>query len=147
MRASRIESIGGGSRGVGGGVGGGFTRARVNSASVAKVVGTAGTVAKKTKNAAKKSTKITKQEQARINKLNILKEKGLSNSRVAERIRNESPNGRIKIKSGGDIKPANAMRKMPPSYNQNKDMPNLIKIDSAKGNTVKKIAYRKRSSN
>lgn len=58
-----------------------------------------------------------------------------------------STNGVIKIKSGGDIKPAGSRKKMAPSYNQNKDMPNLIKIDSAKGSTVKKIAYRKRSSN
>jgi hypothetical protein len=53
----------------------------------------------------------------------------------------------VKIKSGGDIKPAFSKKAKPMSYSQLKDMPNLVKIDSAKGNTVKKIAYRKRSSN
>ncbi len=56
-------------------------------------------------------------------------------------------NGTVKIKSGGDIKPAFPKKDKPMSYSQLKDMPNLVKIDSAKGNTVKKIAYRKRSSN
>jgi polyribonucleotide nucleotidyltransferase len=53
----------------------------------------------------------------------------------------------VKIKSGGDIKPAVAKKAKPMSYSQLKDMPNLVKIDSAKGNTVKKVAYRKRTSN
>jgi hypothetical protein len=53
----------------------------------------------------------------------------------------------VKIKSGGDIKPAFSKKAKPMSYSQLKDMPNLVKIDSAKGNTVKKIAYRKRTSN
>jgi signal peptidase I len=53
----------------------------------------------------------------------------------------------VKIKSGGDIKPAVAKKVKARSYNQLKDMPNLIKIDSAKGNKVKKIAYRRRTSN
>ena len=53
---------------------------------------------------------------------------------------------RVKIKSGGDIKPAVPKKAKPMSYSQLKDMPNLVKIDSAKGNTVKKIAYRKRTS-
>jgi hypothetical protein len=52
----------------------------------------------------------------------------------------------IKINSGGTT-PRPAAAPKPPSFSKNKDMPNLIKIDSAKGNTVKKIAYRKRSSN
>jgi hypothetical protein len=58
-----------------------------------------------------------------------------------------SPNSPIKIKSGGDIKPAFPKKVKPKSYNELKDMPNLIKIDSAKGNKIKKIAYRRRSSN
>jgi hypothetical protein len=53
----------------------------------------------------------------------------------------------VKIKSGGNIKPAFPKKAKPMSYSQLKDMPNLVKIDSAKGNTVKKIAYRKRTSN
>lgn len=53
----------------------------------------------------------------------------------------------VKIKSGGDIKPAFPKKAKPMSYSQLKDMPNLIKIDSAKGNKVKKIAYRRRTSN
>lgn len=53
----------------------------------------------------------------------------------------------VKIKSGGDIKPAVVKKVKAKSYSQLKDMPNLVKIDSAKGNTVKKIAYRKRTSN
>jgi hypothetical protein len=52
----------------------------------------------------------------------------------------------VKIKSGGDIKPAVVKKVKAKSYSQLKDMPNLVKIDSAKGNTVKKIAYRKRTS-
>jgi hypothetical protein len=56
-------------------------------------------------------------------------------------------NETIKIKSGGDIKPAFPKKAKPMSYSQLKDMPNLIKIDSAKGNKVKKIAYRRRTSN
>lgn len=58
-----------------------------------------------------------------------------------------SPNAPIKIKSGGDIKPAFPKKVKPKSYNELKDMPNLIKIDSAKGSKIKKIAYRRRSSN
>jgi hypothetical protein len=53
----------------------------------------------------------------------------------------------VTIKSGGDIKPAFSKKTKPMSYSQLKDMPNLIKIDSAKGNKVKKIAYRRRTSN
>ena len=53
----------------------------------------------------------------------------------------------VKIKSGGNIKPAFPKKAKGMSYSQLKDMPNLVKIDSAKGNTVKKIAYRKRTSN
>ena len=52
----------------------------------------------------------------------------------------------IKINSGGTT-PRPAAAPKTPSFSKLKDMPNLIKIDSAKGNTVKKIAYRKRSSN
>ena len=48
----------------------------------------------------------------------------------------------IKIKSGGDVKSAASAKRKLTSYNQLKDMPNLIKIDSAKGNSVKKTAYR-----
>ncbi len=56
-------------------------------------------------------------------------------------------NETVKIKSGGDIKPAFPKKAKPMSYSQLKDMPNLIKIDSAKGNKIKKVAYRRRSSN
>jgi hypothetical protein len=55
----------------------------------------------------------------------------------------------VKIKSGGDIKSAASSKRKLMSYNQLKDMPNLIKIDSAKGNSLKKTAYRpnRRTSN
>ena len=52
----------------------------------------------------------------------------------------------VKINSGNTTAPIKPKPKTA-SYSQLKDMPNLIKIDSAKGNTVKKIAYRKRSPN
>jgi hypothetical protein len=48
----------------------------------------------------------------------------------------------VKIKSGGDIKPAFPKKTKALSYNQAKNMPNLIKIDSAKGSKLKKTAYR-----
>ena len=48
----------------------------------------------------------------------------------------------VKIKSGGDIKPAVPKKTKTLSYNQAKNMPNLIKIDSAKGSKLKKTAYR-----
>jgi hypothetical protein len=52
----------------------------------------------------------------------------------------------IKINSGNTT-PSQKPKAKTPSYSQLKDMPNLIKIDSAKGNTVKKVAYRKRTTN
>ena len=52
----------------------------------------------------------------------------------------------IKINSGNTT-PAKPPKAQTPSYSQLKDMPNLIKIDSAKGNSIKKVAYRRRTSN
>ena len=72
---------------------------------------------------------------------------GLVASQLASGVKTGMPKATVKIKSGGDIKPAFSKKAKPMSYSQLKDMPNLVKIDSAKGNTVKKIAYRKRSSN
>jgi hypothetical protein len=55
--------------------------------------------------------------------------------------------GAIKINT--NPKPAVVKPKKinPPSYNQLKGMPNLVKVDSAKGNSIKKVAYRKMTSN
>lgn len=53
------------------------------------------------------------------------------------------PKTTVKIKSGGNIKPASSLKGRLASYTPNPGrLPNLIKIDSAKGSTVKKTAYR-----
>ena len=49
----------------------------------------------------------------------------------------------IKIKSGENVKSAASSKRRLASYTPNPErLPNLIKIDSAKGNSVKKTAYR-----
>jgi hypothetical protein len=55
----------------------------------------------------------------------------------------------VEVKSGKDVKSAASSKRKLESYTPNPGrLPNLIKIDSAKGNSVKKTAYRpnKRSS-
>jgi len=55
----------------------------------------------------------------------------------------------VQVKSGKDVKSAASSKRKLDSYTPNPGrLPNLIKIDSAKGNSVKKTAYRpnKRSS-
>ena len=55
----------------------------------------------------------------------------------------------VSVKSGKDVKSAASSKRKLDSYTPNPGrLPNLIKIDSAKGNSVKKTAYRpnKRSS-
>jgi hypothetical protein len=76
-----------------------------------------------------------------------LRKSGEAAKRAAADVNTGTPKTTIKIKSGGDVKPAFPKKVKPKSYNELKDMPNLIKIDSAKGNKIKKIAYRRRSSN
>jgi hypothetical protein len=76
-----------------------------------------------------------------------LRKSGEAAKRSAADVRTGMPNATVTIKSGGNIKPAFPKKAKTMSYSQLKDMPNLVKIDSAKGNTVKKIAYRKRTSN
>ena len=61
-----------------------------------------------------------------------------------------SPNATVKIKSGGDIKSAASSKRNLRTYTPNPGrLPDLIKIDSAKGNSLKKTAYRpnRRTSN
>lgn len=83
-----------------------------------------------------------------VSKINAKKRKsGEAAKQAAERVEVGVPKATIKIKSGGDIKPALPKKVKPKSYNQLKNMPNLIKIDSAKGNKVIKRAYRKSTSN
>jgi len=76
-----------------------------------------------------------------------LRKSGEAAKRTAADVKTGMPNSTVKIKSGGDIKPAFPKKTKTPSYGQLKDMPNLVKIDSAKGSTIKKVAYRKRTSN
>ena len=78
-----------------------------------------------------------------------LRKSGEAAKRSAADVKTGTPNATVKIKSGGDIKPAASSKRKLMSYNQLKDMPNLIKIDSAKGNSLKKTAYRpnRRTSN
>ena len=103
----------------GGGMGSsGATRARANSAAAAKTV-----APKKLKGPVK----------------------------IAKKAAPTSPNkpGTNTIKINTNPKPAVVKPKKinPPSYNQLKGMPNLVKVDSAKGNSIKKVAYRKMTSN
>ena len=71
-----------------------------------------------------------------------LRKSGEAAKRSAADVRTGMPNATVKIKSGGDIKPAFPKKTKTLSYNQAKNMPNLIKIDSAKGSKLKKTAYR-----
>ena len=106
-----------------------------------------------TKVAPKSSVKVAKPSTLRkvknqtSNITSELRKSGEAAKRSAADVRTGMPNATVKIKSGGNIKPAFPKKAKPMSYSQLKDMPNLVKIDSAKGNTVKKIAYRKRTSN
>lgn len=78
-----------------------------------------------------------------------LRKSGEAAKRSAADVNTGMPKATVKIKSGGDIKSAASSKRKLMSYNQLKDMPNLIKIDSAKGNSLKKTAYRpnRRTSN
>ena len=65
-------------------------------------------------------------------------------------IKRQLPAKVVKIKSGKDVKSADSSKRKLASYTPNPGrLPNLIKIDSAKGNSVKKTAYRpnRRTSN
>jgi hypothetical protein len=79
-----------------------------------------------------------------------LRKSGEAAKRSAADVNTGVPNATVKIKSGGDIKPASSLKGRLASFTPNQNrQPNLIKIDSAKGNSVKKTAYRpnKRTSN
>jgi hypothetical protein len=71
-----------------------------------------------------------------------LRKSGEAAKRSAADVKTGTPNTTVKIKSGGNVKPAVPKKTKAPSYNQAKNMPNLIKIDSAKGSKLKKTAYR-----
>ncbi len=88
------------------------SRARSNSAAAAKAV-----AAKKPKGPVKK----------------------LSPVKVLEPIKRPGP---VKINTNPVTVIRGPKKVKAPSYNQAKNMPNLIKIDSAKGNKLKKTAYR-----
>jgi Flp pilus assembly protein TadG len=70
--------------------------------------------------------------------------KKLSPVKVLEPIKRPGP---VKINTNPVTVITGPKKVKPKSYSQLKDMPNLVKIDSAKGNTIKKVAYRKRTSN
>ena len=128
--SSRGEiGVGGGSRGAGGGGSAAARRARSNSAAAAKAV------------APKKPKPLSP-----VKVLEPIKRSGPVKINTNPSTVVVKP---IKIKSGGDIKSAASSKRKLMSYNQLKDMPNLIKIDSAKGNSLKKTAYRpnRRTSN
>lgn len=55
--------------------------------------------------------------------------------------------GAIKINTNPVPVVVNPKKINPPKYTSIKGMPNLIKIDSAKGNRIKRLAYRKMTSN
>lgn len=166
--SSRGEiGVGGGSRGAGGGGSAAARRARSNSAAAAKAV-----APKKPKPLSpvkvlepKNSVKVVKPtsalSRATTNTANSIKgniaksgERAKAAAKTKEKaIAADKAMGLmpkpVKIKSGGDIKSAASSKRKLMSYNQLKDMPNLIKIDSAKGNSLKKTAYRpnRRTSN
>lgn len=149
--SSRGEmGVGGGSRG--GSIGGGAVRRRANSAAAAKVVkpkdkakpkATVKTVpaGSPTQNAIKNNIATANAQRAKS---------GLEASASARQTATGKPKTTVKINSGGNVKSASTLKGRLASYTPNPGrLPNLIKIDSAKGNTVKKTAYRpnRRTSN
>jgi len=105
-----------------------------------KVAKTAASRARANSAAATKATKTTKTV--------ISSKSGIKkapHAMVGQTIKISSDPTRKVIKQPVLLKKKAAVKPM--SYNQLKDMPNLIKVDSAKGNAIKKIAYRKRTSN
>ena len=105
-----------------------------------KVAKTAASRARVNSAAATKATKTTK---AVISSKSGVKK--APHAMVGQTIKISSDPTRKVIKQPVLLKKKAALKPM--SYNQLKDMPNLIKVDSAKGNAIKKVAYRKRTSN
>ena len=99
------------------------SRARSNSAAAAKATKASKTVLYPPKSGVKKAP----------------------HAMVGQTIKISSDPTRKVIKQPVLLKKKAALKPM--SYNQLKDMPNLIKVDSVKGNAIKKVAYRKRTSN
>jgi hypothetical protein len=103
----------------------------------------------KVKPATKAAVRLEKNSQAKAN-ADTAKTGAMAryNAGQIEKAR-QLPSKVVKVKSGKDVKSAASSKRKLDSYTPNPErLPNLIKIDSAKGNSVKKTAYRpnKRSS-
>ena len=111
------------------------------------------------KTIAENSVKVRRGNPAEAKRLNELSNKRTQDVATGKRAkseeapilkRNMKPAKVVKIKSGKDVKSAASSKQKLSSYTPNPGrLPNLIKIDSAKGNSVKKTAYRpnRRKSN
>ena len=106
---------------------------------------------------AKNSVKVSSSDSLKRASKNIKSNEAVQNAKsgtAAKRgaldVKQSKPAKVVKVKSGKDVKSAASSKRKLDSYTPNPArLPNLIKIDSAKGNSVKKTAYRpnKRSSN
>lgn len=141
-RSIRIESMGGGTRGVGGGASG---RARANSAAAARAVGKS-----KTKTQSK-SVQVVPASKGAGNK-NMVEtwrvsdaKSGIAAKQSAASVNTGKAKTTIKINSGNTTKTPSTKKKTP-SYWQLKNQPGLVKINSGKGNSkVHPVIYRRKA--
>jgi len=118
-----------------------FSRGTVKVAPMLKKKASSEKIAKNSVKVVKPTT-LRKLKNKNTNVKTTARKSGEYAKATAADVRTGMPNTTVSIKSGGDIKPAVAKKVKAKSYNQLKNMPNLIKIDSAKGSKLKKTAYR-----